>query len=170
MMKSKALVIVMVLTMVAMWGVLDVRAEHRIGGGANYWVALDDIEIDDIDDNGLSYFGSYQYRKGFVGIDLQIEVLPDFYGEDAYMPQAYVLLGGTIYAAAGVGIVNYDGEWADDPFYALKAGLDLALLPGLHLDIFGNYRFGGERDLDDAIDDIDTDTIFLGAAIRFGSN
>lgn len=170
MVRRKLLVVIIALTVIATWGVQEARAEHRIGGGANYWVSLDDVELDDIDDNGLSYFASYQYRSGFVGLELQLEMLPDFFGEDAYMPQAYVLVGGTLYAGAGVGILNYDGEWADDPFYALKAGLDIQLLPGVNLDIFGNYRFSSEQKLDDALDNIDTDTVFLGAALRLGSN
>jgi hypothetical protein len=36
------------------------------------------------------------------------------------------------------------------------------------LDISACYRFNSEYDFDDAIDAIDTDTVFLGAAVRFG--
>ena len=94
---------------------------HRFGVGANYWVAIDDVEVDDIDDNGLSYLLTYQYRPSLIGFQLDVEMLPDLLGEDAFAPAAYVVVGGGLYAAAGVGIVNYDGDWADDPFFALKA-------------------------------------------------
>ncbi len=146
------------------------RAEdggHRIGAGVNYWVALEDLD-NDFDDSGLSYLVSYQYRAGLLGIQLDAEYLADLFAEDAYAPAAYIVLGGALYAAAGAGIYNYDGEWADDPFFALKAGLDLELLPNIYLDIGASYRFDSGVDLDDAIDDIDTDTVFLGAAVRLG--
>jgi len=150
-------------------GTASVQAEsgHRIGGGVNYWVALDDLD-NDFDDNGLSYLASYQYRGGLLGIQLDAEYLADLFAEDAYAPAAYLMLGSSIYAAAGVGILNYDGEWADDPFYAIKAGLDLELIPNLYLDIGASYRFDSTVDVGDAIDDIDTDTVFLGAAVRLG--
>ncbi len=140
---------------------------HRLGVGANYWIALDDLSSD-VDENGFSYLLTYQWRPGLVGLQLDGEMLPDRFGEDAYAPAAYVIVGKAIYAAAGIGIVNQDGDWADDPFFALKAGLDLEVLPRIYLDISASYRFDAETDLGDAVDAIDTDTVFLGAAARFG--
>jgi hypothetical protein len=141
---------------------------HRIGAGANYWVALDDIKVDNIDKDGFSYLASYQYRPTLIGLQADVEFLPDLFGEDAIAPAAYLLIGSAIYGAAGVGIVNQDGDWADDPFFALKVGLDLEVLPSLYLDLSGSYRFNSKIDLGDAIDAIDTDTVFLGAAVRIG--
>ncbi len=69
---------------------------------------------------------------------------------------------------AGIGIVNRDSEWAEDPFLALKGGLDLELLPSIYLDLGISYRFDSETELGEALDNIDTDTLFLGAAVRFG--
>jgi len=76
--------------------------------------------------------------------------------------------GSAIYAAAGIGIIHQDGDFADDPFFAFKAGLDLEVLPSLYLDISACYRFNSKYDFDDAMDEIDTDTVFLGAAVRLG--
>ena len=56
---------------------------------------------------------------------------------------------------------------ADKPFFALKAGVNLELLPSTFVDISANYRFSDKEDLDDDNKDIDTDTVFLGAAFRF---
>jgi hypothetical protein len=145
---------------------LRAEGESRFGGGANYWIAIDDLESD-LDENGFSYYLSYQrMSSGPLGFQLDFEVLPDRFGKDAYAPAAYLLLGDAIYAAAGAGIVHTDGNWADDPFFALKAGLNLKLFKGLNLDVYGSYRFDSETDFDDAVDAIDTDTVFLGAAIR----
>lgn len=140
---------------------------HRLGVGANYWIALDDLSSD-VDENGFSYLISYQFRPGLLGLEIDGEMLPDRFGEDAYAPAAYAIIGKAIYAAAGIGIVNQDGEWADDPFFALKAGLDLEVLPHIFLDLSASYRFEAKTDLGDAFEAIDTDTVFLGAAARFG--
>ena len=61
-----------------------------------------------------------------------------------------------------------ESEWADDPFVALKAGLELPLFGRLFLDVNASYRFDSDAALDDAFEDIDTDTVFLGGAVRFG--
>lgn len=139
---------------------------HRIGVGANYWVAVEDIDVDDVDEDGFSYLVSYQYRPTLLGFQADFEMMPDQYGEDSYAPAAYVVLGSAIYGAAGVGIVYRDGEFMDDPFFALKAGLDLEVLPSIYLDVSASFRFDSKIDVEDAIDAIDTDTVFLGAAAR----
>lgn len=141
---------------------------HRLGGGVNYWVFLDDLDVKEMKENGFSYLASYQFRPTLLGVQVDWEFLPDMFGKDAHAPAAYVLLGQAIYAAAGVGILNMDGEWADDPFLALQAGMDLEVLPALFLNIFSSYRFNSQMDLKEAVKAIDTDTVFLGAAVRIG--
>jgi len=148
-------------------GATGVRAgEQRIGGGVNYWVAVKDIHTDKVDDNGFSYLASYQYRADLLGLEMDAEFLPDRFGKDAWAPEAYLLVGRTIYAGAGIGIINTDSKFADDPFYALKAGLDFEVLPRIFLDISGNYRFNDKAQLENSDSNIDTDTVFLGAAVR----
>lgn len=139
---------------------------HRIGVGANYWTAIDDIDTDNLDDNGLSYYVSYQYWPSLIGVEAAYEWLPDHIGDDAMAPQAYIILGSGIYAAAGIGALYIDGEFLDDPFYAFKAGLNLELLPSLYVDISACYRFSERSDLKNDETDIDTDTVFLGGAVR----
>lgn len=140
--------------------------ENRIGGGANYWVAVDDVDVDDVDDNGFSYFASYQYWMGMIGLEADLEYLPDKYGEDAFAPQAFVLFGKAIYAGAGIGIEYRDGDFASDPFFALRAGLNLEVVPSVFWDIYGLYRFNDTADFDNEDTDIDTDTVFFGSAVR----
>ncbi len=141
-------------------------AGSRLGVGVNYWVSLDELDSD-VDDDGFSYLLTYKYHsEGLLGFQLDFEMLPDRFGEDAYAPAGYVILGKGLYVAAGVGIVNTDGDWANDPFFAFRAGLDFALTSKVFLDIGASYRFDSELDLGDAVDAIDTDTVFLGAAVR----
>jgi hypothetical protein len=141
---------------------------HRFGGGANYWVTLEDIEFDDkkVDEDGISYLISYQFWPSLLGVELDLELLPDRFGETALAPQAYVLFGRAVYVGAGIGIIYSDSDFAEEPFFALRAGLNLELLPGFYADINANYRFNDSAELDDEERNIDTDTVFLGAAVR----
>jgi opacity protein-like surface antigen len=145
------------------------ESANRLGVGVHYWVTVDDIEIDDVDENGYSWIFSYQRtladllkveidtgltKKGYAGSDTTV-----------WSPQAYLLIGSTIYAGVGVGI-NYIGdEFADEPFYALRAGLDFEILSNIFLDINANYRFE-DWDTEEIKEDIDTDTVTLGAILR----
>jgi len=139
--------------------------ENRLGVGANYWVSVKDLDSD-VSRDGFSWLVSYQHRVGLFTFEVDGELLPDRFGETAVAPEAYILIGKAIYAGAGIGIIYTDGSFADEPFFALRAGLDLEFLPGLFLDISANYRFNDKADLHNSATDIDTDTIFLGAAVR----
>ena len=59
-------------------------------------------------------------------------------------------------------MTHSDGE-TSDMFYAAKIGVDITILPKLSLDINANYRF----DDWDLIDEAETDTVTLGALVRF---
>lgn len=138
----------------------------RVGGGAMYWVALEDIKDAGFDDNGLAWFGSIQLvPSSLLKIEVDVELLPKGYlgsSKSIWAPQAYALLGSFLYGGVGIGILYSDGEFAEDPFFALRAGLDIPLGP-IHLDVNANYRFEGKL----SVGDIDTNTVFLGAAVRF---
>lgn len=145
--------------------------EHRIGGGVHYWRTLDEIgdEFGDIDEDGLSALLSYQLAPGgLIKLQVDAEYFEKGFGgaeDDAISPQVYVLLGGTVYAGVGAGIIysdNFD-DGESDIFYAARLGLDMTLLPRLHLDVNANYRTTDWDELEEA----DTDTITLGAVVRF---
>ena len=146
--------------------------EHRIGGGVHYWKTVDEISDDlpdfDIDENGLTPVFSYQYVAGFARFELAAEYFEEgFLGSSdwAVTPQAYLLFGRFLYGGFGVAS-NYtnagDGDFSD-PFFIGKVGLDMLLLPKIHLDINADYRF---NEFSEAYD-YDTETITLGATLRF---
>jgi hypothetical protein len=149
---------------------VNAETKNRLGVGAQYWKAIDDIDVDDVDDDGFSYYISYQLRPAsLIKFELDLEMMPDGFAgaaEDVFAPQAYLILGSSIYAALGTGIYYSDGDFADDPFFAVKAGLDLHLLPYFYLDINASYRFDDWDSISDLDDDLSTDTIMLGAAAR----
>lgn len=147
-------------------------AEHRIGAGVHYWRTVDDLaeENFDVDRDGLAKVLTYQYVPGgLLRLEVDLEYFDKGFGgatEEAYSPQVYLLLGGGWYAGLGAGL-TYSSGFADDfsdPFYAARLGLDMELLPRFHIDINANYRFDAWSELGDA----DTDTVTLGALVRFG--
>jgi hypothetical protein len=148
----------------------EAEVHHRIGGGVHYWTALDDIDVDDVDESGFAYVISYQLRPASLikfGVDL--EILPEEFGgapDPVYAPQAYVIIGAGIYAGLGIGGYYTDGEFAEDPFYTLRAGLDFCILPKFYLDINVNYRFEEWDDIKTVDEDVSSDTLTLGAALR----
>lgn len=148
------------------------ESENRFGVGANYWTVLDNIDAHNIDKNGFSGLVSYQRRLGaLLALEGDVEIFPkNFQGitDTAYAPEAFVVLGSTIYGAAGAGILYADSKFANEPFYALRAGLNLEILPRIFLDLNVNYRFAKTTDLSATAKDIDTNTLLAGAALRLG--
>src|SRR5262245_5011250 len=146
--------------------------EHRFGAGVHYWKTVEDIADElpefDIDEDGLTGVLSYQYVAGFTRFELAAEYFEaGFQGSNdwAVAPQAYVLVGRGFYGGVGVGVTYSDfadGDWSD-PYFIGKVGIDLLLLPKVHLDINADYRFAEWDQLGDA----DTDTVTLGATVRF---
>lgn len=145
------------------------ESNNQIGVGVHYWTTVKNIDVKNVDKNGFSYMAMYQYHYEWIGVEAALEYFQKGFGgagQDVYQPQAYVILGKVIYAAAGIGGYYSDGKLADNPFYAFRAGLDIPLLPILHLDINANYRFENWDDLSTEGKSVNTDTVTLGAAAR----
>lgn len=142
----------------------------RIGAGVHYWKTLDKMELDEIEESGVSWIASLQFgSSSLLKFQADVEIFPEKFAgfkEVAYSPQAFVILGRAVYGGLGIGTYYVDGEFADKPFYLLRAGVDLELMPTLYLDINANYRFEDWDEPEEILDDIDTDVITLGAAVR----
>lgn len=146
--------------------------EHRLGLGAHFWRTVDDLSddgIDDIEDDGLAWVVSYQYiPASLVKFELDLEYYDGGFAgspDSSITPVGFVMVGGSLYGALGVGI-TYSGGLEDDvsdPFFAARVGYVLSVLPGVRVDINANYRAGAFNDLDEA----DTDAITVGAILRF---
>ncbi len=145
------------------------QAEHLLGGGVEYLKTLGDIKDEpEFDSNAFGIIGSYQYNGGLLKFEADVEWIPDFGGtsKSLIQPQAYALIGNLIYGGAGIGIGYFDGEWESNPFYALRAGVNLPI-GGLILDVFGVYRFQ-EAEVIEHLGESDLDAITFCALIRFG--
>jgi hypothetical protein len=144
------------------------NAGLRLGGGIHYLRTVGDMkDLDGFDENSIGILGSVKYKTGLFTIEGDMEVIPDYVGSEEIMvqPQAFLLLGNLIYGGAGIG-VGYLSEFGwQDPFYALRAGVDLSLGP-VDLDVFASYRFQKAKDLK-ALDKENLHAVTLGALINF---
>lgn len=149
-----------------------VAGEHRLGLGAHFWRTVDDLPddgFDDIEDDGLAWVVSYQYiPASLIKFELDLEYYDGGFAgspDSSLTPIAFVMVGGTLYGALGVGLTYSSGFVDDvsDPFFAARVGYVLTVLPGVRVDINANYRAGAFNELDEA----DTDAITLGAILRF---
>jgi hypothetical protein len=145
------------------------QTSSRVGLGFHYWKALKDVDVDDVDEDGLGWLISYKLvPSSLLNFQGDVEMLPDGYaGSDkkVFAPQLSVIAGSSFYGAVGIGILYSDGDFADDPFYALRVGADIELLPRLFADVNVNYRFEN-WDYSDVKNNIDMDTLTLGAVVR----
>ena len=143
-------------------------AAGSLGAGIHYLKTVGDIKDSaGWDKNALGFIGSYQHGAGLVKLEGDVEYINDYGGSDHSMiePQAYALVGNSLYAGAGIGIGYIDDGWQDAPFYALRAGYALGLT-SLKLDGFASYRFQNANALQ-GLDSEDLDTVTFGVIARF---
>jgi hypothetical protein len=151
-------------------GTLGARADDsglRLGAGANYWTTVKNLDVATIDKHGYSLLGTVQYWPSWIGVEADLEWFKHGYAgaaQDVWAPQAYLILGKTLYGAVGIGGYYSGSTWANNPFYAFRVGVDFEVLPRIHLDINGTYRFQDWSSLNTS--DVKSDTIMIGAAAR----
>jgi hypothetical protein len=166
---------VLQITLACMLAASSSLAESRltVGAGAHYWRTINEIGDERaFDDSGVAYMLSLQCLPArLLRFEGDVEIFPDGFAgstDAAYAPQAFVIVGSTIFAGLGVGTV-YSSQFESDfseAFYVVRAGFALELLPSIYLEINGNYHFVNWEDIDKLDDNLDGDTITLGAMLR----
>ncbi len=145
----------------------------ELGVGANYWYSLDDaIDSDhEFDEDGLGWMISSRWMwTDYLGLGFEFERSPDNYvalDDYVYAPSAHLILGGGLYLGLGIGYNYYDGDFYEDPFYNVRAGIKTRFVSPFIIDINLNYRTMSFDDARDVFNhSLDTDTLTLGAAVR----
>ena len=161
--------ILRLLVVVACSFAVGAQAETSLGLGARYFQTIDSLEKP-FEESGLAPLISLRTDLGAL-LRLQVDgvLYPEGYAgsrDDVFSPQAFLLLGSGLYAGLGVGTLYANSDFADSPFFIARAGLDIALFPGLHLDINANYEFAEWDGINELDENVDTDTVTLGAALR----
>ena len=167
---KKLLAVLLIVAAASTTATIANAAGTSIGAGLHYLRNLGDIDEDeslDLTKDSFGLIGSVKSNFGLLSLDAQVEYIFDYAGTDEAMviPAAYLLAGNFIYGGAGIGIGHFDGEWQSDPFYALRAGVNLPL-GGLSLDAYGTYLFWSDDDLEDLTGE-DLDSVTLAAVLRF---
>ena len=163
------LVLAVVIGLVTVCG--TARAGSSIGAGIHYLRTLGDITDDgaiDLNQDSFSLLASYKTSMGLIKLDGQVEYIFDYLGTDEpmWVPSAWALIGSTIYGGAGIGIGHTDGDWQTNPFYALRAGVEVPL-GGMALDTYASYQFQSGAELEDLTGE-DLDSLTFAALLRFG--
>ena len=146
----------------------DAECGHQLGGGIHYLKTLGSIkDHPEWDSNAIGFLVSYRYKMPLIKIEADLEWVSDYGGSDKtlFQPQAWLIVGGLIYGAGGIGGSHIDGGWLDNPFYGLRLGVDLTLL-GLNFDAFTSYRFQSSKVFEE-IDQDDLDALTFGLLVRF---
>ena len=159
----------LLLTCAAILLLAPALASARIGGGIHYLRTLGDIkDSPDFDEDSIGFLGALDFDGNLIRLEADLEAIPDYGGSSEFMwqPQGYALIGGVIYGGAGIGI-GYLGDYGwQDPFFALRAGVQFDL-GSLDLDLFTSYRFQKAKDLETLQSD-DLNSITFGALVWFG--
>jgi hypothetical protein len=167
---KRILLPVLAISVLSVCGVFDAaHGGHRLGGGIHYLRTLGDIkDVPEWDANSVGFIASYQFTFTLIKLEGDLEFIPNYGGTDKTMfqPEAWVLVGGLIYGSLGAGIGYIDDEWQDNPFYALRAGVDLAI-GKIGLDVYATYRFQSSKELED-FDTKDLDSVTFAVVARFG--
>ena len=156
----------------ALPGTAPAGNNFEIGIGANYWYSIEEAKDNDFDRDGLGWMVSGRiFLSDFFSIGLELEQAPKNFlfieDDDLYMPAAYALIGNILYAGLGIGDYYYDGDFSGEVWYALRAGFKIPLITrSLVLDVNVNYRVDDWEGIKKAKDDIDGDTLMVGAALR----
>lgn len=150
----------------------DVGIQNFLGVSAHYWQSVKDIKIKEMDGSTIAWGITYQLQPmDFVILEVDVELMPQSFADaedDFFAPQVLLLVGDGLYAGIGVGryFNASDSEWSDLPFYELRAGISLELMPYVSWDLFANYVFSDWDDLKDSDADIGAETVTLGTAVR----
>lgn len=165
----RVLVVLSVFVILSAGVIGDAHADFRFGGGIHYLRTVGDLkDADGFDENAIGFLGSAKFSSPMITVEGDLEFIPDYHGNDELMiqPQAYVFVGNVIYGGVGIGVGHLGDFGWQDPFYALRAGVDLSL-DGVQLDVFASYRFQKSDDLSGLGSD-DLDAITFGAIVFFG--
>ena len=88
--------------------------------------------------------------------------------QSVFVPQAFLLFGGNLYAGIGIGTVYSDRRLGTSPIIGFRTGLSLDLHPRVQFDLSVHVQLrDSSRDPRADAEDAGADALNIGAAIRF---
>lgn len=143
----------------------------EIGVGANYWYSVEDAIDKEFDEDGLGWMLSTRWMfTDYIGLGFEFERSPDNFialEDPMYAPSAHLIVGDKLYIGFGVGCYYYDGDFYENEWYNVRAGIKIELLPSVMIDFNVNYRADDFDEIEDLDKNIDAETLVFGGAVRF---
>jgi hypothetical protein len=149
--------------------------ESQLGGGIELWLTTKNSDAEFVDEIGYSWMVNYRLKPfEWVAFELDLEMFPDYFGgyrQDVFAPQFAVIAGKLLYGGVGIGTL-YSEDSMTDPFYSLRAGVNIPLGSRLCVDASASYRFMSwnpvkyEGPQGETEKDLNTDIVTLAAALR----
>jgi hypothetical protein len=144
--------------------------ENRLGLGVHVWMPASELLDDSAagDESDLAAVLSYQlvlFR--LLKLEADVEFFPNGFGgsgEEAWSPQALIVVGDRWYAAIGTGLIysqDLEGDLSDT-IYIARLGVDFPILPRVRLDLCADQH---SQDLT-GFTEANGDTITFAAVLR----
>lgn len=151
--------------------VATATAESSLGLGVRGFRTVDNVP-NRFQKTGLGATVSWRAElNDLVAAQFELDHYEDGYAgasKDVLAPQAFLLVGGELYAGAGVGILYSANDFADKPFLALRLGYLVRLGDRLSLDLNASYEFSEWNKINEFDPSVSSDTVVLSAAFRIG--
>lgn len=142
----------------------------EVGVGANYWYSLKDAVDNSFDEDGLGWMISTRWMfTDYLGLGFELERSPDNFvllDKPMYAPSAHLIVGSGLYLGLGVGCYYYDGDFYENEWYNLRLGIKMKIIDPVVIDLNVNYRADSFDEVEDVVDNLDSQSLTLGAAIR----
>lgn len=139
------------------------ESQAGLGLGLHYLNTVGDMkDAEGFDSDAFGFMGGFSFGSSLINFEADVEWIPNYaFEKDMWQPQAYAFIGTFIYGGVGIGIGHINGDWQDNPFYALRAGVKIAML-----DIFTSYRFQKWAAVEN-LDSDDLNSLTFGAMLKF---
>lgn len=148
---------------------IPARADSSLGFGLRGFRTVDSLEKP-FKDTGMGGYVNWrsQWNDWFAGM-VELDIYEDGFAgsrDEVLAPQAFLVVGDSLYAAVGGGILFSDGNLADAPFLALRAGVQGALTTWFMFDVSLSYEYAQWDGVNEIDERFDSDTVVLGAGLR----
>ncbi len=148
---------------------IGARAESSLGLGARVFRTVDSLPHQYTEMGmGASVNWRARWTDLFSG-QLEMTLYEDGFAgapQEVVAPQAFVLVGHDIYAGFGAGLLFADGDLADKPFLALRAGIQWPWGKSLTVDLNATYEYGEWDGVTKFVPEEESDTVAIGLGLR----
>lgn len=148
---------------------LPAHADSSLGFGLRGFRTVDDLEKP-FKDTGMGGYVNWRSQwSDWVAGMLELDLYEDGYAgsrDEVLAPQAFLVLGQTLYAAVGGGILFSNSDFADSPFLALRLGVQGVLTDWFMFDVSLSYEYAEWKGVNVIDERFESDTVVLGAGLR----